>query len=164
MSGQIEGQTAIPVLASGSKQERAYLKEHAKDIIARMSVGDDGANTILSRFVRETWCSERHPQLHNVCALSPKVHEYLVLTMSVDSPELEYLAGRDAPESLMMLATKTMHQMVMDSDDAVLAFDKLDEDKHVARSVVLELRSAKDRAIKKARIKASVTSHHTKKP
>ena len=106
----------MPVLASGSEEERAYLKEHAEAIIKTIVEGTTEAEAdILSRFVRETWCNAEHTKLHNVCSLSAKGHEYLLLQMRDGHPHIETLAGRDAPEQLVTIAKKIMHQMAVDS-------------------------------------------------
>lgn len=104
------------VLPSGSEAERAYLQQHAASIYKNILAGINGPDAdILSRFVRETWLSEVHEKLNNVLSLRNGKHQYLVLQMQGDIPQIETLAGRDAPEQLVALATKTMHQFAVDT-------------------------------------------------
>lgn len=177
---------SLPVFASGSEEERAYLKEHSREIIQTIVAGTNEPDAaILSRFVQETWCSQKHQKLNNVCALSSKGHEYLMLQMRGGRACLEYLAGRDAPDKLLDVASKTMHQMAVDScngydvtrlwppgknheprDDAnTVAWvghtvskahgRKRDRDE-VKRTIPVQLRDVSDRPSKKSKIKAGV--------
>ena len=107
-----------PVLPSGSDAEREYLKQHAATIYKSILAGTEGPEPdILSRFVRETWCSQKHGQLHNVVALTKKQHKYIILQMRDGEPQVETIVGPDAPERLVKIANAVMHQFAKDSNE-----------------------------------------------
>ena len=171
-----------PVYASGSDKEREYLKEHAEHIIKRITAGTDASEAdILSRFVRETWCSDQHHKLNNVMSLTTQGNEFIILRMRDGEPQIETLAGREAPEQLVTIAQKVMHQFAV---DAAKGYDatklrpplpdhqpdkKLDqvawvdyylnkkkrERKRVGSVVSSQLRQVGDKASKRQRIMAS---------
>jgi len=107
------GATVFP---SGSDAERSYLQEHAETIFKKILAETIGPEAdILSRFVQETWCSREHEKLNNVLSLTSQGHEYIVLRMRGGQPQIETFAGRDAPQQLVQLAQKVMHQFAVDS-------------------------------------------------
>lgn len=104
------------VLPSGSEAERMYLQQHAATIYKSILAGTTGPEPdILSRFVRETWCSRDHEQLHNVVALTKKQHKYILLQMRDGEPQIETIVGPDAPERLVNIANAVMQQFAKDS-------------------------------------------------
>jgi len=107
---------ASKILPSGSEAERIYLKEHAESILKSIVAGAQGPEAdILSRFVRETWCSEIHERLNNVLSLDNNKHQYIVLQMQNGKPQIETLAGIQAPEQLVKIAQEVMHRFAVDS-------------------------------------------------
>lgn len=106
------------VFPSGSEAERAYLKKHADAIMAAIVAGSAQADPdILTRFVRETWCSDEHGQLNNVVALSTRGNEFVILQMRDGKPAMETVAGKGAPGKLVDIAQKIMHQFAVDASD-----------------------------------------------
>ena len=104
------------ILPSGSEAERQYLQQHAESIYKAILAGTASAEAdILSRFIRETWCSEVHEKLNNVLALKQDKHEYIVLQMRDGMPQIETLAGKHAPEALVRIAEQIMHQFAVDT-------------------------------------------------
>ena len=104
------------VLPSGSEAERAYLREHAQTILRSiLAAADSPEADILSRFVRDTWCSDEHEQLNNVLAVKNSAHRYVILRMEDGKPQLDTIAGKDAPEQLVKIAQKVMHQFAIDA-------------------------------------------------
>lgn len=104
------------VLPSGSQAEREYLQQHADSIYKSILAGTKGAEAdILKRFVNQTWLSDVHEKLNNVCSLRDDKHQYIVLQMRGDVPMIETFAGREAPEQLLSIAEKIMHQFAVDT-------------------------------------------------
>lgn len=104
------------ILPSGSDAERAYLQQHAESIYKSILAGTQGPEAdILGRFIRETWLSDVHDKLNNVCALRSDKHQYIVLQMRGDVPQIETFAGKEAPEQLLSIAEKIMHQFAVDT-------------------------------------------------
>lgn len=103
------------IFPSGSDAERAYLLQHADDIINAIVAGVDGPQAeILSNFVSETWCSDTHTVLNNVIALKSNNHEFVRLHMRGDQPKIQTLAGKDAPSQLVDIARQLLLQLAID--------------------------------------------------
>ena len=104
------------ILPSGSPAEREYLQAHAESIYNNILDGTKGPEAdILARFVRQTWCSTIHEKLNNVLALKNDKHQYIVLQQRDSVPQIESFAGKDAPEQLLKIAEKIMHQFAVDT-------------------------------------------------
>ena len=105
-----------PILASGSDEERAYLLQHAAGILHTITAGTEEPDAeIISRFVRETWCSAKHEALNNVLALKSNNLEFIRLCEVGGERRIETLAGKEALPKLVTLATNNMTQMAKDS-------------------------------------------------
>ena len=104
------------VLPSGSEEERAFLLAHADTIMKSIVSGIEGPNAdILSRFVRETWCSPTLPELNNVMALKGNNLEFIRLYSQQGQNKIETLVGKEAPLQLVKLALNGMVQLAKDS-------------------------------------------------
>ena len=104
------------VLPAGSEAERSFLKTNAETILKAIVAGVDGPGAdILSRFVRETWCSDQLPQLNNVMALKSNNLEFIRLCEQGGQKKIETFAGKEAPGQLVELALKNMTQLSKDS-------------------------------------------------
>lgn len=101
-----------PVYAHGSKEERAYLAEHASEIFGRIrnSISEESPDALI-HFVQEVWCGSRHSKVQNVCSLSSKGHKYLLLEMRDGKPQLETLTGRHAVDRIVDIAETMMCNM-----------------------------------------------------
>lgn len=106
------------VLPSGSAAERNYIASHAKSIVEAITRGVAGPDAdIVSRFVRQTWCSDEHRPLNNVVAYNSKSLEFMRLCEKDGKAEIEILAGKQAPGQLTGIALQTMVQLSEDVCD-----------------------------------------------
>lgn len=98
--------------AHGSKEERAYLAEHASEIFDRIrdSITEESPDAVV-HFAREVWCGSRYPKVQNLCALSSKGHKYLLLAMRDGKPRVETLTGRHAIDRIVDIAETMMCNM-----------------------------------------------------
>lgn len=109
-------QVPAGVLPSGSDAERAYLLANAEAIL-KGAVADckTPEADILSRFVRETWCSDEHSSLNNVLSLKSSNLEFIRLCQNGGRARIETLAGKEAPAQLVEIAQKLLVQLAKDT-------------------------------------------------